>query len=448
MDKVDLKWFIVYTDLKIEGTMKKFWLFLVTLIAFSGVMQGEVFKKKLLVLIIASDNHPAFLELQEIWKSYMNLYPESITAYFIKGDPLLDEPYRKSGNVLYTKTQDNYKPGILKKTILSLEAMGKELDQYDFILRTNLSSVYDFPKVMKFLEAMPSERCYAARPLLPSYEVPSEYSKIPFGWGAGFFISPDLAHLIINEKEKLFARINEIPDDVLIGALFYEHKLNIIPVPFMTFTTRAEWNAQKDALADHVFHYRAKSHYLTRTLKDFYDDELYIAQELAQKFYPGIEGKKEFHTSYPLDIALGTVYEYHAAYPSQINDYLPYVNGLARECSSCCEVGGADMVWTWALLQGLSFGQKDARTYVGIFDKMPPAESLLLAHKLATDNDIEFSLKKEIPPCDLLFLNNPAQLNEVATAHKYIVIHSNLPICHPGWKLKNGAPHGLIVLEK
>ncbi len=428
--------------------MKRFWIFLVALIAFSGMVQAEVAKKKLLILIIASDNHPAFLELQDIWKSYMNLYPESVDAYFIKGDPLLDEPYKKSGNVLYTKTVDNYKPGILKKTILSLEAMEKELDSYDFVLRTNLSSVYNIPKLMKFLEQLPSEKCYAARPLLPSYEVPSEYSKIPFGWGAGFIISKDLAHLIIKEKEKLYQRINEIPDDVLIGALFYEHKLPIIAVPFITFTKREEWEAQKHALPEHVFHYRAKSHYLTRTLKDSYEDELYIAEDLAHTFYPFLHAARPHESTYPLTIALDTVYQYHAAYPSEINDYLPYLHGLARECSSCCEVGGSDMVWTWALMQGLCYGDKGARSYTGIFDKKPSAEQLLLAQKLARDNDIEFSIQKEIPLCDLLFLNSPALINERTNAHKYIVIHSNLPICHPGWKLKQGAPPGLIVLEK
>jgi hypothetical protein len=245
----------------------------------------EAAKKKLLVLIIASDNHPAFLELQKIWKSYMNLFPEEITAYFIKGDPELQGASEIRENTLYTKTLDSYKPGILKKTILSMQALEPTLGDYDYVLRTNLSSIYDFPKLLEYVKNLPKEKCYAARPLLPTPELPREYAQIPFGWGAGFILSTDLVRLLLQEKEKLYERINDIPDDVLIGALLFEKGVPIIPVPFSHYTTQEEWFAAKDSLSPEVFHFRAKKSYLTRQPEDAYDDELIIATEIVKMIY-------------------------------------------------------------------------------------------------------------------------------------------------------------------
>ncbi|MBS0634743.1 MAG: hypothetical protein JSR37_04700 [Verrucomicrobia bacterium] len=425
--------------------MRKIWMIFSLLILCTGLSASS---KKLLVLIIASDNHPAFLELQKIWSSYMNRYPDEVTAYFIKGDPLLEKDFEQRGNTFYTKTVDNYKPGILKKTILSLQALDGQLDSYDYVLRTNLSSVYDFPKLLRFLDTLPKERCYAARPLLPSYEVPKEYANVPFGWGAGFIISPDVARLIVQKREQLYAKINDIPDDVLVGAVLHEQKIPIIAVPFVTFTTREEWESQKNSLPQEVFHFRAKSHYLTRTLEDSYEDELYIASQIARKFYPDIQLPDRYHSTYPLEIALETVYEYYAAYPSFANEYMPYVKSLAKECRSCCEIGEDDLIWTWAVAQGLQEGS----TIVGIFKKRPPSQKLLLAKKLTAEHGIDFSLKDDVEPCDLLVTDGVPSEH----SNKYIVLYGKTdrwPIArdflvnHSGWKLKLNCEK-FIVLER
>jgi len=449
-----------------EHHMQRFWLFLFALTAIFTSLSADSAKKKVLILIIASDNHPAFLELQEVWQSYMNSRPEEITAYFIKGDPLLESDSEQMGNTLYTKTLDNYKPGILKKTILSLAALEKELDGYEYILRTNLSSVYDYTKLLEFCQTLPKERCYAARPLFPSYEVPAEYSKIPFGWGAGFIMSPDLAKLIVKEKEKLYARINDIPDDVMIGALFHEHQVPIIPVPFLAFTTRPEWEMIKNGPPQNVFHYRAKSHYLTRKLDDAYEDELFIASEIAKKLYPGVPLTKTYQSTYPLEIALKTVYEYHAAYPSAINEYLPQVKALASECASCVELGNSEMIWSWALAEGLAISPKEEKSFVAIFDKRPACEQLLLANRLMNEHNIGFSFRREavlvcpIPSCDLLLVDCPYPFTQLVrhanSVQKYIVLHVNDDMrhvvstflsIHPEWKLKEQI-NNFVVLNK
>jgi hypothetical protein len=248
--------------------------------------------KKVLVLIIASDNHPAFIKLQEIWRSYMHLDPEHIEAYFIKAAPDLKSAHEIIGDTIFSKMPDSYKPGIVKKTVLSMEFMLDKIKKSDYVLRTNLSSFYAFPALLQFLNTLSGKNCYCARPMLPYYtDVTREFRETPFGWGAGFILSRDLAEMLVDQKEELFQHSVENPDDVLIGAFFHRRHVNIIPVPCHIFKTRTGWQNYKDKLPKEAFHFRAKSYYTYRKSEDTYADELYILSELLKKFYPSHVGK-------------------------------------------------------------------------------------------------------------------------------------------------------------
>lgn len=435
-------------------------LFLFLLMFSIHCIGDEPAKKKLLVLVIASDNHPAYIELQEIWKSYMNSAPDEITSYFIKGDPNLQASFEIRDNTLYTKTLDNYKPGILKKTILSMEALEPILDQYEFVLRTNLSSIYNFPKLLEYVNGLPKSRCYAARPLLPSYEVPAEYSHVPFGWGAGFILSCDMVRLLLAEKEKLYAKIDELPDDVLIGIVLHEKEVPIIATPFITLTKREEWHLIKNAMPRDVFHFRAKSHYFTRKLEDPYEDELLIASEIAKKFYPQISLKTNFQSSYPLEISLTTLYKFEEALANPNRPYLPDLKQLATSCSSSCEYSEHSLRSTWAILQGLSENGASNKSHVAIFRDTPSSTDLLLANKVAPENNIQFHYYKNQPlqkPVELAVISyqHETALESVApSTEKYLALIDCPPdilnaflSTHPAWQQKSNQ-NSLIILEK
>jgi len=244
-------------------------------------------KKKLLILIIASDNHPAFIELQEIWRRYMHSDPEHIEAYFIKGDPNLSVENEIVGDTIYSRIKDCYRPGILEKTVLSMEFMLDKIKECDYVLRTNLSSFYVFPKLLRFLNTLPKTNCYCGRPLVPCHgDVTSEFYNVPFAWGLGFILSPDMAELLVENKEELLAKKWDAPDDVAIGGFFHNKGVKITLADFVAFTTYNDWVRKKEVLPKNAFHFRAKKHYLKRQKQDNYDDELLILTELLEKFYP------------------------------------------------------------------------------------------------------------------------------------------------------------------
>lgn len=179
---------------------------------------------KVLVLIIASDNEPRYIELQHLWRSYMHSDPEHIECYFIRGDHNLpiSSLYRLDGDVLWSRTKESTIPGILMKTLYSFEYFQPRLKEFDFVIRTNLSSFYVFPRLLEYLETLPKTKCYSGP--LARYDLTAAS-------GCGMIFSPDVVELIIKHRSFLIALCRSDYDDVVIWRLLSMYKVYINPSP-------------------------------------------------------------------------------------------------------------------------------------------------------------------------------------------------------------------------
>lgn len=114
--------------------------------------------------------------------------------------------------------------------------------------------------------------------------------------------------------------------------------------------------------------------------------------------------------------------------PSDINEHVPILRELAKECSSVVEIGIIGKVSTWGILQGLSKNGLPNRTYLGI-DINLPWGTIAKAEELAEENGIAFKFWQEndlnilIPPTDLLFIDS---------THTY---------CHLTYELEKFSPY-------
>ena len=105
------------------------------------------------------------------------------------------------------------------------------------------------------------------------------------------------------------------------------------------------------------------------------------------------------------------LYKHYCKTPSDINEHVPVLKSLAKECSSVIEMGMRSMVSSWGILQGLSENPSSSRSYVGIDINSPPIESLELAKHLANDFGISFdfwqanNMTVDIEPTELLFID-------------------------------------------
>lgn len=233
---------------------------------------------KILVLIICSDQLPVYTELQKIWRSYMHYDPKHVECYFIRSDPHLPKLFEIKGDTITSQAgPEGWTPdsaSILNKTILSIEAMLPRMHEFDYIVRTNLSSFYIFPRLLKYLETAPRIGFYSGSNI-------GVESETPIASGCGFVMSPDVASLLVINKPKIFNR-SKLPDDMEIGKFFYKRNVKLTPYYRVDIASLGAWERVKNVIPNNVFHFRLKQTDRLRTIH-----EVTIHKELVNMFYPG-----------------------------------------------------------------------------------------------------------------------------------------------------------------
>jgi len=222
---------------------------------------------KVLVLIIASDDFPVYVQLQKIWRAYMHLDPAHIEAYFIKGNPNLSTVYKIDKDIIWSRTSETLKPGIINKTLISMEALLPRIDEFDYVLRTNLSSFYIFPRLLEFLKTCPKKELYAGSIITKS---------LPIGSGCGIIMSSDVAKTLVQNKS-VFWNNTLSNDDVLIGRFLIHHGIQFYPHKRMDVMPIKVWHDNKNFLPLDIFHFRIKNAKHLRM-----SDDIFVHHALAK----------------------------------------------------------------------------------------------------------------------------------------------------------------------
>lgn len=171
----------------------------------------------------------------------------------------------------------------------------------------------------------------------------------------------------------------------------------------------------------------------------------------------GADSSNQLKPEFPAEAAssareeLNDLYEQHASTPSDINEHVPVLRKLAKECSSVVEIGIRSMVSTWGIILGLSENSGKDRFYLGLDLQKPPLEKLYLIKRLSEDNGIAFQflaandMQTDIPQTDMLFIDSmhtychlTYELNKFAPkVNKYITLHDT----SPPWGYKDDAEY-------
>ena len=161
---------------------------------------------KCLVLIISDDSVPVHEQHRSVWRTYMHSFPE-IDAYFITHRPGI-ETTRIERDTIFVPGEERLNT-ILHKTIESMRFC-LERNPYDYVLRTNLSSIWLFQRLLTRLQPLPAKDVYAG--------VLGWHDPVPFVSGAGILMSRDVALCLCKEAD--LAYTFDYIDDVAIGATF------------------------------------------------------------------------------------------------------------------------------------------------------------------------------------------------------------------------------------
>ena len=199
---------------------------------------------KVLILVITSDNEARYLELQKLWKSYMHSDPEHVEAYFIRADHNLSLPCEIRGDVIWSRTKECLIPGVIEKTVRSLEYLLPRLKEFDFVIRTNLSSFYVFPQLLQFLETLPKKLCYAG---------PVAWETATLVSGCGIILSSDVAEYIANQRYRLMTHRNTDYDDVVLWRFLLMNRINRYCATEAYRLFPEQWETE---IPSHIFHLR------------------------------------------------------------------------------------------------------------------------------------------------------------------------------------------------
>jgi len=168
---------------------------------------------KILVLIIAGGRWPQYTEYEKKWRRYMSFYPE-IEYCFLKMNPGLKEEFSKNEDVLEFKGEEKLS-NIWFKTVEGLRYYKDRLGEFDYVLRANLSSFFEWERLNKYLEDKPRENTVIG------VEVNNRGHKYPSG--CGYTLTIDVAlKLIENPIEQI------IIDDITLGHFILREGISTI----------------------------------------------------------------------------------------------------------------------------------------------------------------------------------------------------------------------------
>jgi hypothetical protein len=248
---------------------------------------------RVLVLVIVSFDKPEYHDMLAVWRERIN--ERSFTdrcstdVWFIQcksdkewiGDvvndigelrspmtpPFLDSQLEESQSLkdrfeldvanktLYVRGDECLIPGILHKTVEALSFFLGSGDPYDYVWRTNLSSVLDFAGLERFLSSISlTKSLYAGYIGLGSL---NNGSSTFFASGAGFLMSRDVAMYLVSNRDYLRW---DLIDDVAIGALL-EPRFGLMHLE-RCWVQSEHIVAEKD-----VFHFRCESYQHLRTVE-------------------------------------------------------------------------------------------------------------------------------------------------------------------------------------
>ena len=173
---------------------------------------------RILVLVISpSRGNDASDVESERWKQEYTYWLERIESYRrtcknIDWKMITCNSDHEDDNHLSLDCHESYIPGILQKTVLALE---RNLEKYDYFVRTNLSTCIDCKKLVDMISDIsgPSPMYTGGRRLT--------HEQVPFISGTSIVLDLDAARLLVDRyrsDQKLYDTLAKM-DDVVIGKI-------------------------------------------------------------------------------------------------------------------------------------------------------------------------------------------------------------------------------------
>lgn len=178
-----------------------------------------------LVLYSQSINNESYESMYALTSEFYSKYINVTTIYY-RYDANLAEEYIMSGNVLYIKGEESLIPGILKKTVSAFEYILNQgiLHDYDYIIRSNISTIVDFSLLEEELLQRPVTFYGGGNIINLQWKgggiTDEKWFGTLFAQGTSIILTEEAVKCVVNNQNKIRY---DIVDDVALAIFFKEY---------------------------------------------------------------------------------------------------------------------------------------------------------------------------------------------------------------------------------
>lgn len=236
---------------------------------------------KAIILILASNESQITKNARSIWKQYMNVEP-TFKVFFVYGklfEPLIDED---DSDIVFDNIPESY-PVRFHKTFYAMKYIDTHFS-YEYFVRTNISTFWDFNNLKKHLDVLPKSRCYSGDGPFSIRELNHSCLYVS---GTDTIVTKEMVTSLVSNPEKINFGLIE---DATMGH-YFNGIMGIPPLPnricFFEDIHNVDEDTQKMienqiniSMKNNIDHYRVKTKNDNRCFIDYF---IYII--LLEKIY-------------------------------------------------------------------------------------------------------------------------------------------------------------------
>jgi len=167
------------------------------------------------IFLVLASQSPLYDEFKKITLAYMATQP-NVKVFFVygSGTTFTREPH----DLVYDDVKETVTPPwMTMKVTRAMEYIDDHYD-YNFMIRTNMSTFWDVPKVLNRLRSLPQERCLAGH---------QSIFKPKYITGIAMVLSRDLVKLIVRHQRRINVKYKKYVAEDQMLSTFVIHTLGV-----------------------------------------------------------------------------------------------------------------------------------------------------------------------------------------------------------------------------
>jgi hypothetical protein len=178
-------------------------------------------KYKGIFIIISSSDNSVYEKFKFLNIIYLKNYRPIIKYFFVEFRNNQEEIVIEENDHIYIKGEESINPGMILKTCKAFEYINTHYD-YEFVIRTNLSTVFHMPNLLEYLYIIPNTNACGG------------FNYRSFITGTGIILTKDVANQIVDNF--LFYDITKHNEDIIISGI-----LNKLKIPYYNCKQFYKW---------------------------------------------------------------------------------------------------------------------------------------------------------------------------------------------------------------